>query len=113
MRKSFVFLCSTGALAAVMLTGCAEHRYRTYDPYYHDYHSWNSGEGVYYRQWMGERHYNYVEYNRLDHDRQHEYWEWRHKHGDHDRDDHRNKDDHHRNKDRDRDHDRDHDRDRD
>ena len=31
----------------------------------------------YYRQWLAERRYNYVEYNRLNRERQREYWEWR------------------------------------
>ena len=97
MRGFQPFLIGTLILESALAIGCAEHRHRTYDPYYNDYHTWNSGEDVYYRQWLGERHYNYVEYNRLDKARQKEYWEWRHKHNDHDRD---------------RDHDRDHDRDR-
>ena len=94
MRRFSAVLISTLALGTIVAsTGCAEHRYRTYDPYYNDYHTWNSGEDVYYRQWIGERHYDNVEYKHQNKDRQKEYWKWRHDHDahgdrDHDRDKH-------------------------
>src|SRR5215472_12361155 len=78
MRGFKPILVTALTLGSIMATGCAEHHYRSYDPYYNDYHTWNSGEDVYYRQWINERHYNYVDYNRLEKDRQKEYWEWRH-----------------------------------
>lgn len=68
-------LVSTLILGSVAFTGCAEHRYSSSpNPYY--------GGGYYgddyaYRQWLAERQYNYVEYNRLNRERQREYWEWR------------------------------------
>ena len=99
LKQTIASVMSGLALGAVMLTtGCAEHRYRTYDPYYNDYHRWNGGEEAYYRRFNTERHYDYVEYNKLNKERQREYWDWRHKQGEH-HDDHR-----------DRDHDHDHDR---
>lgn len=96
-RRTIASVISGLALGSVLLSaGCAEHRYRTYDPYYNDYHRWNAGEDAYYRRWNAERHYNYVEYRKLNRDRQKEYWNWRHQQADH-RD---------HNHDRDRDHDR-------
>lgn len=97
LRHSLNLVLSTAALGTVIATtGCAEHRYRTYDPYYNDYHRWNGDEDAYYRRWTAERHYQYVEYNKLEKERQKEYWDWRHKqeHHDHDRD-HDHDHDHH------------------
>ena len=76
MRLFSGLLISTLAAGAVLTTGCAEHRYSGYDPYYgtSGYYGYND---PYYRQWLAERRYNYVEYNRLNRERQREYWEWR------------------------------------
>ena len=63
MRLFSGFLISTLALGTIVTTGCAEHRYRGNDPYY--------------RQWLAERRYDNIEYNRLSRERQREYWEWR------------------------------------
>lgn len=91
------------AAASLVLTfglitaGCAEHHYRTYDPYYSDYHTWGPDEDVYYRQWYGDTYHDrgYRDYRRLNRDEQRNYWTWRHQHHEHDRD----------HRDRDRDHD--------
>jgi hypothetical protein len=81
MRRFSAVLISTLALGTIVAsTGCAEQHRGTYDPYYHDYHRWNTGEEVYYKQWVGERHYEYVEYKHQTADRQKEYWRWRHDH---------------------------------
>ena len=86
MRRFSAVLISALALGTIVAsTGCAEQHHRTYDPYYHDYHTWNSGEEVYYKQWVGERHYEYVDYKHQTADRRKEYWRWRHDH-DHDHD---------------------------
>ena len=78
MRLFSGLLVSTLALGTIVTTGCAEHRYQS-DPYYG--YGGNSGyygqNDPYYRQWLAERRYNYVEYNRLNRERQQEYWEWR------------------------------------
>src|SRR5579864_5564937 len=76
MRLFSVLLISTLALGTIVTTGCAEHRYSGYDPYYGSggYYGYND---PYYRQWLAERRYDYVEYNRLSRDRQRDYWEWR------------------------------------
>ena len=77
MRLFSGFLISTLALGTIMATGCAEHRYRN-DPYaYGGYSGYYGQNDPYYRQWLAERRYNYVEYNRLGRERQREYWEWR------------------------------------
>ena len=76
MRRLTAFLIPTLALGTLLATGCAEHRYQTNDPYY-GYRGYDRGQDPYYRQWLAERRYNYVEYNRLNSGRQREYWEWR------------------------------------
>jgi hypothetical protein len=66
-------------LAPVLVTGCASHAtVRVYDPYYSDYHVWNSVEVGYYRQWTVETHRPYREFRTLPPPEQREYWAWRH-----------------------------------
>jgi hypothetical protein len=76
MRLFSGLLISSLALGTIITTGCAEHRYSGYDPYYGSsgYYGYND---PYYREWLAERRYNYIEYNRLNRERQREYWEWR------------------------------------
>jgi len=82
LRKSRFFhsvLLGTALLAPLIIVGCsARVSYRVYDPYYTDYHYWGPGEDVYYRRWLGERHYEYRDFRRLDPDRRKDYWQWRH-----------------------------------
>jgi hypothetical protein len=62
--------------------GCARHHYyRVYDPYYNDYHVWNDGELVYYRQWAREYHDPGRDFRKLRAEEQKEYWTWRHGQG--------------------------------
>jgi len=71
-------LIATLFLGSLLVTGCAERRYSTYDPYYgNGYYGWNSYEDACYRQWLSECHYSYADYHRLGRKRRHEYWEWR------------------------------------
>jgi hypothetical protein len=71
-------LIATLSLGSLLVTGCAERRYSTYDPYYSNgYYGWNSYEDACYRQWLSECNYSYVDYHRLGRKRRHEYWEWR------------------------------------
>src|SRR6478736_9304088 len=59
-------LIATLSLGLLLVAGCAERRYSTYDPYYgNGSYRWNSYEDACYRQWLSECHYNYVAYNRL------------------------------------------------
>lgn len=97
-------LTLVAAMSASVLVGCAEHHYyRAYDPYYQDYHPWNSSESVYYQQWARHNHYDPDrDYRRIPPNEQRQYWQWRHNHGK----DHRDRDDHHRDRDHDHDNDR-------
>jgi hypothetical protein len=77
MRLISGLLISTLAVGTILTTGCAEHRYRN-DPYaYGGYSGYYGQNDPYYREWLAERRYNYIEYNRLNSERQREYWEWR------------------------------------
>jgi len=68
----------------VCLAGCsARVGYRTYDPYYHDYHVWSDAETPYYNAWIVETHHPNVEYRGLHKDDREQYWRWRHDHDDH------------------------------
>jgi len=73
-------LCLAASIALSILTvGCAEHRY--YDPYYHDYHTWNDGEVEYYHRWAVETHRDpHRDFHHLSREEQKQYWEWRHSH---------------------------------
>jgi hypothetical protein len=72
-------------LGGVLLAGCAERHYRVYDSYHSDYHTWNSGEVVYYHQWAGETHRDpNRDFRHIPSGEQKEYWDWRHNHSDHD-----------------------------
>jgi hypothetical protein len=91
-------LLATALASSVAGLACNHHAYRTYDPYYTDYHRWDRNEVVYYNQWTVQTHRDpHRDFRRLPPSEQKEYWTWRHNHGDHDRD-----------RDRDHDHDRDH-----
>ena len=61
-----------------VITGCAEHTTRVYDPYYSDYHVWDRNEVVYYQRWEGDTHREHKDFNRRNADEQKEYWNWRH-----------------------------------
>jgi len=62
-----------------MATGCAVGvGYRTYDPYYRDYHVWNDVEVPYYNRWIVETRRPHVEYRRLRRADRENYWRWRH-----------------------------------
>lgn len=72
-------LLSAAMLAPLVGAGCAA-RVRYYDEYHSDYHRWDAGEVRAYRVWLGERHYQWREYDRLNRDEQRDYWNWRHNH---------------------------------
>ncbi|HTV60916.1 MAG TPA: hypothetical protein VMJ93_18730 [Verrucomicrobiae bacterium] len=86
LRKCASSLLLAVALAGpIVVGGCAEHAsVRVYDPGYGDYHYWNSGEEVYYRQWINVTNRHYVKYQKLQPRDQQAYWNWRHEHMDHD-----------------------------
>jgi hypothetical protein len=86
--NSVSLLVLAAALAAVAAgNACSEHHYyRAYDPYYTDYHTWNSDEAHYYHQWALETHHRERDFRKLPANEQKEYWTWRHNHGDIDHD---------------------------
>jgi hypothetical protein len=57
---------------------------RVYDRDHHDYHNWNDREDRAYRHYLVEQHRAYLEYHKLHHDVQRNYWNWRHSHPDYD-----------------------------
>jgi len=65
-----------------------ERERRIYDPYQKDYHNWDRREDDAYRRWLDERHEAYVDYERLKHKQQREYWHWRHEHEEHEEHEH-------------------------
>ncbi len=68
-------------LFLMSLAGCsAQVGYRTYDPYYHDYHVYSDVETPYYNSWIVETHHPNVEYRRLNRNDREQYWRWRHDH---------------------------------
>jgi len=64
-------------LSATALAGCAGGTL-VYDPYWHDYHRWNSGESRYYQQWELNGHRHHVDFSRRTPAEQRAYWGWRH-----------------------------------
>jgi hypothetical protein len=79
MRRIRNGIISVVFFGAVWVGGCAEHAtVRVYDPYYSDYHAWNSTEVGYYRQWTVETHRPYRQFRELPPPQQREYWAWRH-----------------------------------
>jgi hypothetical protein len=73
------FALITAVAVAVLLGGCSAHAgYRTYDPYYNDYHSWDNNEVAYYSRWEGETHREHKDFKNRSSDEQKDYWNWRH-----------------------------------
>ena len=60
-----------------------EKEHRVYDSDHRDYHTWDQREDEAYRQWLETKHGTYVEYEKLNHKMQREYWKWRHEHEEH------------------------------
>ncbi|MGH9497113.1 MAG: hypothetical protein ACRD3B_19110 [Candidatus Sulfotelmatobacter sp.] len=80
-------LLATALVTSVAGLACNDHHaYRTYDPYYTDYHTWDNDEVTYYNTWTTETHRDpHRDYRKLSKNDQKEYWTWRHNH-DHDKD---------------------------
>lgn len=67
------------AIVPIALTGCSAHAgYRTYDPYYNDYHVWNDAEVGYYTRWEGETHREHRDFKERSDAEKKEYYSWRH-----------------------------------
>ena len=67
------------ALALAGAIGCAG-RVSVYDEPHHDYHHWDRHEDASFRVYLGERHMEYRDFNRLSASEQSDYWGWRHDH---------------------------------
>jgi hypothetical protein len=85
MKKSLRATLLAGALGlTVLLSACGGGAvrvgYRSYDPYYSDYHVWGPAEGPYYNQWIIETHRPQRDFRRLRREDQRNYWRWRHDH---------------------------------
>jgi len=63
-------------VTSVALGACAGHQ--VYDPFFHDYHSWNGGEDRFYRQWEGTTGRSHMDFGRRPVGDQHAYFNWRH-----------------------------------
>jgi len=72
-------LLTIATLIATPLTfaACASHQ-QVYDPYYHDYHAWNSTEDGFYRRWEGETRRSHLDFGQRPIAEQHTYFNWRH-----------------------------------
>jgi hypothetical protein len=86
--SSLLLAATLASSFAGLACGDHHHYYRAYDPYYTDYHVWNSNEVVYYNQWTTETHRDsHRQFKKLPPNEQKDYWTWRHNHDrDHDRD---------------------------
>jgi len=76
-------ILSSVFVAALASAGCAARvgvGYRSYDPYYHDYHVWNDAEVPHYNAWIAETHHAPVDYVHASKRDRQNYWKWRHDH---------------------------------
>ena len=87
-----VVLGATVFIAGIT-SGCATRQPYYNRPYYDRYgldqHRWDRNEELAYRRYMAERRERYRQFQRLNQQRQNDYWRWRHeqreRHDDHDR----------------------------
>jgi protein-tyrosine phosphatase len=87
-RALSTLILAAGLSMPLLIAGCsADVGYRTYDPYYNDYHVWNHDEVVYYNNWEHDTHREHRDFNKRSKDEQKEYYSWRHNH-EHDNDHH-------------------------
>jgi hypothetical protein len=71
-------MLSVGTLApAAAVTGCASDGL-IYDPYGREYHRWNRGEDLAYRQWEIGTHRRHLDFVSRTPSDQRAYWGWRH-----------------------------------
>ncbi len=78
-RALTTFALSLALVAALVVGGCsARVGYRSYDPYYNDYHTWDHSEVTYYRQWETNTHRDHKDFDKRNKDEQKEYWDYRH-----------------------------------
>jgi hypothetical protein len=78
-----MFFLGFALLAPMANIGCSG-EVRIRDEYHGDWHTWNNNEDRAYRRYLSEKHEDYRDFNRLNHDEQGDYWNWRHSHSDND-----------------------------
>jgi hypothetical protein len=76
-RRQLVTPLMIAALATSVAVGACAGR-QVYDPYYSDYHRWNSSENGFYRRWEGETGRAHVAFGRRPAVEQRAYFGWRH-----------------------------------
>lgn len=76
------FVLSASFLVPVVARADDHHEKRYYDRNGKDYHTWNNNEDRAYRQYLGEQHRDYREFNRTNRSQQQQYFTWRHTHPD-------------------------------
>jgi hypothetical protein len=76
------FVVSASFLVPVVARADDHHEKRYYDRNGKDYHTWNNNEDRAYRQYLGEQHRDYREFNRTNRSQQQQYFTWRHTHPD-------------------------------
>ena len=76
------FLLGATFLAPMAVADDHHQDRRYYDRGGKDYHVYNSQEDKAYRVYLGERHENYREFNRINRNQQQQYFTWRHTHPD-------------------------------
>lgn len=86
---------SASVVVPAIIAGCAAHVEggRVYDSRYHDYHTWDNNEVVYYNRWETDNHKEHRDFDKRSKKDQQDYFKWRHdqdqkNHGDHDHDQH-------------------------
>ncbi len=78
-RALATFVLTTALAAPLLIGGCAARvGYRSYDPYYNDYHTWDNNEVGFYTQWETNTHREHKDFRKRSPDEQKEYWTYRH-----------------------------------
>jgi hypothetical protein len=78
-RALTTFALTTALAAPLLIAGCsARVGYRTYDPGYNDYHTWDNNEVGVYSKWEVDTHRQHKDFRKRSADEQKEYWTYRH-----------------------------------
>ena len=77
-RAAGFMLASIVLASGSAVAGCASNG-MIYDTYRHDYHRWNRGEDLLYRQWEVGNHFDHRSFSRRGVQEQRSYWDWRHR----------------------------------
>jgi hypothetical protein len=72
-----LFTIATLIATPLTFVACGGSR-QTYDPYFNDYHRWNSAEDGFYRQWEGITGRSHMDFGRRGAPEQRAYFGWRH-----------------------------------